>query len=141
MDQSKGSKFNRKTVFIIMAVMLVVAFSLWYTANSALDNVFDPTQNPESAAEVTVPAAPKAFSSPPSVAARDCILQAAKIEELLSDYDQLDKDFLIIYASQLSFEEFANKTKGTKTYSDDLSPADMKRLQNEVQFNRECRLK
>lgn len=52
-----------------------------------------------------------AFTSLPSVEVRDCIINAAKIASAIPDYDELDRDFLVAYASQLSREEFRRKVK------------------------------
>lgn len=70
---------------------------------------------------------------------RDCIIEASGIADTISDYDELDRDFLVSYASKLSFEEFAGKTKGEKTYAEELDAEAMKRLLHEAKSNRECR--
>lgn len=80
-----------------------------------------------------------AFISFPSTKVRDCILQAANIAEELSNYDELDRDFLVAYASQLSLDDFMRQTKGQRTYSEDLEDEAVERLLREAKTNSACR--
>ena len=80
-----------------------------------------------------------AFESVPSTQMRDCIIEAAEISDAISGYDELDRDFLVLYASTLSIEELSSKSKGEKTYSDHLSADDLARLSREAKTNRACR--
>ena len=80
-----------------------------------------------------------AFTSVPSLEVRDCIIEAAGIAEAISDYDELDRDFLVSYASTLSLDELSEKTKGERTYSDDLNAEELARLLTEAKKNRTCR--
>jgi hypothetical protein len=133
-------KINRKNFYLIAAFALVIAFGIWITSYSAIDTVVDRTSWSDPELKLADSKKLSPFSSAPALVVRDCILAAAKVEALISEYDQLDRDFLVIYASGLSYEEFERTAKGTKRYSEDLTPADIRRLLVEAQFNKECRI-
>lgn|GEM_PF-6255024 len=120
------------------AIGLVVALTACSASGAISENgVMQSSREP--AAGVDLSEQLPTFTSLPSIGVRDCILETAEISDMIADYDQLDRDFLVSYASKLSLEEFASKAKGEKIYADDLDAEAMGRLLHEAKSNRQCR--